>query len=72
MSDEGDAICGATTPLPSEFIETELRVTKADWSGVTVTCNEEPHSDDRHAGALMRDGEYHGVHYWTSTPRPAS
>ena len=65
--DEGEQLgmCGAVKEMPPELIELERRVTGLDWTGVTVTCFEEPHGDEYgHTGLLDRDGEVSGVYQW--------
>ncbi|MFJ8599975.1 hypothetical protein ACIREM_14850 [Streptomyces shenzhenensis] len=61
-----EAICGATTLLPPTFIELEKRVVGVDWTGVVVTCDNEPHAGPDHSGPLMLDGERKGTHHWTA------
>lgn len=69
MSEDQADICGATAPLPADFIEVERRVLGQDWSGVKTTCIAEPHGkDDSHWGLLILDGDEKGERYWSDSP----
>lgn len=60
-----EEICGERKTFPDDA---HWRQMVPDWIGLTVTCDDAPHTcapgEVVHTACVIVDGKYEGVHYW--------